>query len=145
MLFKAEEIIKCGGKILKIVDLGCGSGSLLIPLAKKFPQHHFYGYEWDMFPYFLANWRIKRLKNLTIYRQDFMKENLEKFDLILCNIGVGLENCLGQKLNREISEDAVVLSEIFRLSALKQEEVFSSKICGIKTNIFLYRKNSSST
>lgn len=140
MLNKAEEIISSHKSSLKIVDLGCGSGSLLIPLAKKFPESHFYGYEWDVFPYYLAVLKTRKVNNITIYKKDFMKDNLGKFDLILCNLGTGLEKDLGCKLNKEISKDKIILSEMFKLTELK-EEAISSTLCGIKSNIFLYRKN----
>ena len=47
-LSEARKILAESKKVLKIIDLGCGSGSLIIPLAKEFPQHEFYGYDWDV-------------------------------------------------------------------------------------------------
>lgn len=140
MLGEAEKLISQFGRNMKIVDLGCGSGSLLLPLARKFPECSFYGYEWDVLPYYLAKVKSRNFKNLTIYKKDFMKENLSDFDLILCNVGTGLETDLGNKLNSEINTGAVVLSEIFKLGALKQKQIVSSSICGVKCSIFLYKK-----
>lgn len=141
ILRKAEEVLSAESKSVKIVDLGCGSGSLLVPLAKEFPQHCFYGYEWDWLPFFLLSRRVKNLPNVHVFRKDFMKENLEDYSLILCNLGNGLEEMLGKKLSQEISEKAIVLSEMFRLSFLKEKEVFASNLYGLKVKIFLYMKS----
>lgn len=135
---KSCDILLEERNTVKVVDLGCGSGSLLVPLAKRFPNHKFYGYEWDVFPYLLASFRAKKTNNLTIYKKNFMNEDMKSFKLILCNVGTGLKTDLGYKLNNEISKEATVLSEIFELDYLQEKEVIPSKMSGFKTNIYLY-------
>lgn len=141
ILQKAEEILQREKEAVKVVDLGCGSGSLLIPLAKKFPHHQFYGYEWDWLPFFLISRRVKNLPNVFVYRKNFMKEDLRDYKLLLCNVGNGIEQELGQKLKQEISAEAVVLSEFFPLSFLREKKVYLSKLYGLNVKIFLYMKN----
>lgn len=46
-----------------IYDLGCGWGSLLIALAKAFPDAHGKGVEISPFPCFVARLRTKHLPN----------------------------------------------------------------------------------
>lgn len=138
LLQKAEEVLAGEEESVDVVDLGCGSGSLLVPLAKKFPQHRFYGYEWDALPFFLVKKRTGKLNNLHIYKKDFMKEDLSRYKLLLCNVGNGLEQELGRKLNAEISADAIVLPEMFRLAFLREKEIFPSRLWGLRVNVFWY-------
>ncbi|MBO7483922.1 MAG: class I SAM-dependent methyltransferase, partial [Alphaproteobacteria bacterium] len=69
---------------LNIADLGCGDGSLLAGLSPKFPQHKFFGYEWDPLPFNIAKRRLKKYKNTHIIRADLMKINLKHLDIVLC-------------------------------------------------------------
>lgn len=122
-------------------DLGCGSGSLLIPLAQKFPDHHFVGYEWDIIPYMLAIFKTRHLPNVTILYRDFFQEDLSRYQLVLCYLCTTIEEKIGNKLNAELNRNSLVISEIFKLSVLKlkQEIVVPYKI--IKTKVYLYAPN----
>ena len=124
----------------KIADLGCGSGSLLIPLAKQFPNHQFVGYEWDFVPYFLGKLKAHKLKNITYLRRDFFKEDLSGFQLILCYLGTGeIQKQIGTKLNNELSSDSLIISEIFQLENLKKHAETDIK-CGPMTfKIYQYK------
>ena len=46
---RVGEILANTTETKTILDPGCGTGTLLISLAKKFPQHNFIGIEWDIF------------------------------------------------------------------------------------------------
>ena len=119
-------------------DLGCGSGTLLIPLAKKFPNHQFVGYEWDIVPYVLATYKTKKLPNVTILRRDFFEEDLSRYSLVLCYLGTTIEDKMGKKLNTELSKDSLVIAEISKLSVLKLKEEISVSHGPVKTKIYLY-------
>ena len=139
-----DLIAKKGKSDLRIVDLGCGSGNLLLPLAKKHPNHCFYGYEWDVFPYAIAKFLSLHLKNTKVRRCNFMKEDLSGNDIILCYVGNELSEDLGKKLNEEISPETIVVSEVFVLNHLKEERKIETKILGNKSYIHIYRKNEGS-
>lgn len=141
ILKKAEEILAEEKASVNVVDLGCGCGSLLLPLAKKFPRHKFYGYEWDAVAFFLVRRRAEKFDNLFVYKKDFMKENLENYRLILCNVGSGLEDELGRKLNDEISAECRVLSEMFRLGYLRERACIPSGLFCLRVNVYQYEKN----
>lgn len=67
-----------------VVDLGSGWGSLLLPLAKEYPQHTFIGYERVWLPYLISRWRTRKLPNIKLYRQDFFTADFADVDAILC-------------------------------------------------------------
>lgn len=119
-------------------DLGCGSGSLLIPLAKAFPKHKFVGYEWDIIPYMLAVFKTRRLPNITILHRNFFQEDLSRYHLILCYLGTTIEEKIGSKLNNELSKESLIISEIFKISILKLKKEIILPHKFIKTKIYLY-------
>lgn len=83
MLSGAEKYIK-DLPHATVVDLGSGWGSLLIPLARKYPQHTFIGYERVWLPYAISRLRTRNLKNVRICRQDFFTADFADADVILC-------------------------------------------------------------
>lgn len=83
MLKGTEEYIK-NMPHATVVDLGSGWGSLLLPLAAKYPQHTFIGYERVWLPYIVSRWRTRKLSNIKIYRQDFFTADFTDADAILC-------------------------------------------------------------
>ncbi|MBO4520254.1 MAG: methyltransferase [Alphaproteobacteria bacterium] len=138
---EAEKILQEKKDPVNVADLGCGSGSLLIPLAKKFPQHHFIGYDWDIVPYLIAKFRSRKLPNVHIYRRNFMKESYGDMQLIMCYTGESLSAILGEKLNQEISKDALIVSETFELGSLRLKEKIQTDTLKIPTKVFIYQKN----
>ncbi len=126
-------------KNFKTVDLGCGCGSLLIPLAKRFPENSFVGYEWSLFPYLLAKWRTRNLRNVTIWRADFFKADLSAFDVALCYLGNGkVAKMIAQKLTEEMQADGLVISELFEINGLKERAVKTVRCFGVPVRIYLY-------
>lgn len=83
MLNGTEEYIK-NMPHATVVDLGSGWGSLLLPLAAKYPQHTFIGYERVWLPYLISRWRTRKLPNIKLYRQDFFTADFTDVDAILC-------------------------------------------------------------
>lgn len=83
MLSGTEEYIK-NLPHATVVDLGSGWGSLLLPLAAKYPQHTFIGYERVWLPYIVSRWRTRKLPNIKLYRQDFFTADFANVDAILC-------------------------------------------------------------
>ena len=62
ILEEARKVLRKADRPLKVTDLGCGSGALLLPLAKEFPEHHFTGYEWDIVPLTMGKIKAAGLK-----------------------------------------------------------------------------------
>ena len=70
-----------------------------------------------------------------------MKENLSEYDLVLGYWISGLVDKLGDKLNNELKEKAVIISEIFEVPKLKQIRVIDSSLAFKKFKVFVYHPN----
>ena len=142
MLEEARSVLKKSKKKLRVTDLGCGSGALLIPLAKEFPQHEFVGLEWDIVPLTMGKIKASGLKNISFVKGDYMKEDHSGFDVIMCYVLKVTGEPLGKKLAKEIKDSAVVISEMFPLGHLEEVKQIKSSIYGVSENIFVYKKPS---
>lgn len=65
------------------MDLGSGWGTFLVPLAHKFPQHKFVGIEKAFLPYWVTKIRTRKLKNVSIYQEDFFKSDISDADIVI--------------------------------------------------------------
>ncbi len=137
---EARSILKKAKKPMKVTDLGCGSGVLLLPLAKEFPQHEFVGLEWDIVPLTMGKIKARGLKNIRFVKGDYMKTSHKDMDLIMCYVLKVTGEPLGKKLAKEIKEDTVVISEMFPLGHLDEVKQIQSSIYGVPEKIFVYRK-----
>lgn len=142
ILDEARAYLKKSKKKMKIIDLGCGSGALLLPLAKEFPEHEFIGLEWDIVPLTMGKVKAKMrgLANIRFVKGDYMKESHADMDLILCYVHKVTGEPLGKKLAKEIKESAVVISEMFPLYHLEEVKQVQSSLLGIPEKYFVYRK-----
>ncbi len=126
---------------MKIVDLGCGSGSLLLPLAVQFPQHQFIGYEWDKVVFAFLRKRSVKYKNISVFRQDFTKADLRDVDVVMCFLSAELSDDLSEKFKNELPERAVVISSAFELKGLTCSKSYDSSFCRIPLKIYVYEMN----
>ena len=99
-LSEAEKFLSTADKPLKVIDLGCGTGGLLLPLAKKFPEHQFVGYDWDFFVCQILKWRARKLTNLAVVCDNFLKAKLQDYDLLLCFLDTKAANELSLKVSQ---------------------------------------------
>lgn len=137
---EARKVLRENPKI-KVTDLGCGTGCLLIPLAKEFKNSKFVGYEYDWFAYLIAKIRTFYIPNIVIYKKNFLEEDLREYDLVIGYWIQGLAEKLGNKLNKELNKTAVIISEIFEIPQLKQIKVVESSLAFKKLNVYIYNPN----
>ena len=136
VISEVSKLLTATPKPLKVADLGCGDGSLLTGLSPKFPQHAFYGYEWDPLPFNIAKRRLRKYKNTQIIRADLMKTDLKHLDIALCYLAhiPGL----GNRLKKVLKPSALVISEVFEIDGWKAQKVIESRLLGFKSKIFIY-------
>jgi SAM-dependent methyltransferase len=142
MIAEARELLKKSKKPMKVTDLGCGSGALLLPLAQEFPEHEFIGLEWDIVPLTMGKIKAKLagLKNIKFVKGNYMKDSHADMDIIMCYVLKVTGEPLGKKLAAEIKDTAVVISEMFPLAHLEEVKQIQSSLAGIPEKIFVYRK-----
>ncbi len=98
-----------------IFELGCGWGSLAVPLARAYPAHPVVGYELSPLPW-AVSWlraRFVRSRNLRVVRRDFHRAHLGDACLVVCYLYPGGMERLRPKLEAELRPDALVVSHFF--------------------------------
>ena len=90
-----------------IYELGSGWGNLLIPLAKKYPNRKVVGYELSLLPWLttIVISKVLGLNNVTVYRKNFLNEDLSGASVIFCY----LFSDVMDKLERKIDEENICL------------------------------------
>lgn len=139
-LQQAGEILKHSPRCLKVIDLGCGDGRMLRPLAKQFREHSFQGYEWSWFPYKLACWFGRSCGNLEYIHADFMTQNLSAANLILCFLGNEIAPELSLKLKKELKPGSIIISSAFALQDLTLlQEITTRNYLFLPIKVFIYQ------
>lgn len=110
----SQKLQNCSAKT--VVDLGSGWGTLLIPLAQKFPQHHFIGIEKAFFPYIISLCRTYRLKNIHFCRQDLFLYNISEADIVIVFLMELLMPRITDKCQAEMKKDSLLYSNRFPLT-----------------------------
>ena len=100
-----------------IFELGSGWGNLLIPLAKKYPQRKVIGYELSIVPWFttLLLKNLLGLKNLEVYRKNFLHADLSSTSIILCYLYPKGMQDLGSKIKSQRGQLKYLISNNFAL------------------------------
>lgn len=101
----------------EILELGCGWGSTLLALSKKYPKHTIVGYEITTLPFIISKLRIwlSNRKNILIYQSDFMDTSFENAGAVFCYLSHKHMERLETKFFNELKDSAVVVSHSFPL------------------------------
>jgi len=107
-----------------IVDLGSGWGSLIIRLAMRYPGRQIVGYELSVLPWLVTVLigKLLGLKNLSVYRQNFLKVDLSASSIMLCYLFPAGMRTLEEKLATEVTTARYVISNNFALPSLRAEK-----------------------
>ena len=106
-----------------LIDLGSGWGTLLLPLAEKFPQHNFVGVERAFTPYQVSKLRATKLPNLTFIKGDLFDYDLSKIDVAISFLIGFIMPALTKKFKEELPKGAIVYSPRFPLTEIKPDRV----------------------
>lgn len=120
-------------KSQKIMDLGCGWGTLLIPLAKKYPNHIFVGIEFAFTTYWVCRWRTRKLKNVTILRENLLHSDISSADIVILFLFQKIMLTLKKKCLSEMKKSALIYTNRFYFPAWKPDK----KVC-FKDNMETY-------
>ncbi len=108
-----------------LIDLGSGWGTIVIALARKYPDRQIIGYELSLVPWFvsLALKHILRLNNLELYRQNFLEADLSNASVLLCYLFPAVMASLQEKLELEATNEMLIVSNTFALPSWKPVRV----------------------
>ena len=108
-----------------LIDLGSGWGTLVIAIARKYPNKQVIGYELSWLPW-LVSVILKyslRLDNLTIYRKDFRNAELNTASNLICYLFPGAMIALQEKLANEVVNELTIVSNTFALPSCQPVKV----------------------
>ena len=123
-----------------IFELGSGWGSLIIPLAKQYPQRQVVGYELSIMPWLTTIILIKvlGLKNVSVYRQNFLNADLTRASIIFCYLFPGGMKTLERKLDTENGRLEYLISNYFSFSSHKPIKIIQLDDL-YKSPVYLYK------
>jgi len=119
-----------------VYDLGSGDGRILILAARQFGARAV-GIEVDPLRYLWSQIRIHLLGlrgQVRIEYGNFFTHDISKADVVTCYLLQGTNNKLVEKLNRELSSSARIISSVYTFPSLSL--INKNK----KLKLFLYRK-----
>lgn len=116
-LLRQVERLAAQEQGLTLIDLGSGWGHLVIPLARRFPQHQVIGYELSFFPWLVSLLlkKLLRLENLLVHRKDFLKADLSAADFLICYLMPLAMSHLTGHLQQQKSMPRWLISHFFAL------------------------------
>lgn len=120
MLKDVASVLQKASNTMTVIDLGSGWGTLLLPLAKQFPQHRFVGYELAKLPFLISNLRSKKLKNIAFHRMDILKADISDSDIVFLFLLPSMMQKLTNKCQKEMKKDALIYSNRFRLPNVEE-------------------------
>jgi 16S rRNA A1518/A1519 N6-dimethyltransferase RsmA/KsgA/DIM1 with predicted DNA glycosylase/AP lyase activity len=108
-----------------IVDFGSGWGNFVIPMAKRKPQRQVIGYELSLLPWLSATLlkKIWRLKNLTLYRQNFHQVHLPAAAVIVCYLYPQAMHKIKYELLPKQPDVNFLISNNFALPSCQPEKI----------------------
>lgn len=138
----AADFVLSSPESKNIVEPGCGDARILKALSEKYPQHSYVGYEWDFVPYFLAKFKTRKNKNISILRRNFMKEDYTAVSLVVLFTGNEIAHDLSAKLKQDLPKGAIIISESFELpnfTCLKTQETGQKNHWFLDQKLFIYQ------
>lgn len=123
-----------------IVDLGSGWGTLVVPLAARFPRARVRGYELSWVPYGFSRLRlaVHGFANLRLDCRDFFLEPLAEADIVVCYLYTGAMRRLREKFESELRPGTLVISHTFAIHGWQPEQIIRLPDT-FSTRIYLYR------
>jgi hypothetical protein len=105
----------------RVVDLGAGVGSVVVPLAKHFPLLQVEAWERAPIPWAITALRTRGLTNLRLHRASFWQANLADYDVVFAFLSPAVMAEVGNKVKREMRRGALFVSSSFEVPGWRPE------------------------
>lgn len=108
-----------------VYELGAGWGTLLLPLAHRYPYSEVTGFETSPLPFFVTRCRLSlnRVTHAKVLRRNFYKADLSDAGLIVCYLYPGAMHKLKPKFEGELKKGTWVISNTFAIPGWKPLQV----------------------
>jgi predicted RNA methylase len=125
-----------------VFELGSGWGNLIFPIAKEKKLWQVYSFEISFVPFFFSFLvsKIRRYKNIIIYRRNFFSCSLQKADIVICYLYPKAMVRLEKKLKAELKQGSIVISHTFSFPSWKPTKIEEAKDI-YRTKIYFYEIN----
>ncbi|MCI5052548.1 MAG: methyltransferase [Simkaniaceae bacterium] len=123
----------------EIYDLGSGWGTLVLGLARKYPNCTVIGFETSLVPYLVSKFLLMGRKNADILRHDFLQVYLGDASLITAYLYPKVMPQLQLQLDDELSPEALVVTHTFRFPGWEPVRTLHAPDM-YKTPIYVYRE-----
>jgi precorrin-6B methylase 2 len=100
-----------------IIDLGSGWGTLIVALARAFPDASVQGVEASPFPYLVCRLRTRRLPNISLRWGNLFRSDLRDVDAVTCYLMPGPMTPVSELLDRTVKPGTRVVSNTFLFRA----------------------------
>lgn len=120
-----------------VYELGSGWGSLVIALARAFPDAHIRGIELSPLPYWVARIRTRNLSNVLLRRGDFYDFDLTDAQAVTCYLMIKPMPKLAAFLDRMLAPGTAVVALSFWFR--DREVIASRESAGLLGATALYR------
>lgn len=118
---KAVDALLPAERPLRVLDIGCGTGAMLIPLARRHPEHRFTGIESAPLPWLIARIAARRCENLRILRGDFFAHDWSTYDVVYAFLSTHPMRRVGDKARDELGPQSWLISKDFAAPQLSVE------------------------
>jgi len=119
-----------------LLDIGSGIGSVLLPLARQFPEYRFTGIENAPGPLWLGRWRSRKLPNVHIIGGDLFAIPWSPYDILYAFLSPVPMEAVWRKAVHEMKPGTLLISNSFSIDCAVPERIIP--LSGGNA-LFLYR------
>ena len=108
-----------------LLDIGCGLGSVVAPLAQRHPQVRVTGIEAAPLPWLVSWLRTRTSTNASVLRGDFFAACWRDYDLVYAFLSPHPMATVWDKARREMHPGSLLVSKDFAVPEATPEEIVS--------------------
>lgn len=113
--FIQKEYPQQNAQKIHLADLGAGIGSVVLYLAKRFPNIEFYAIENAPLSFWIGKLRCRKFNNIHWQMHNFAHQNLNHFDLVYVFLSPNPMPSLWIKAKKEMKKNALLVSCTFAI------------------------------
>ncbi|OAI10370.1 hypothetical protein A1359_16800 [Methylomonas lenta] len=121
-----------------LIDLGAGIGSVVVPLANRFPQMHITAVEQAPIPWLILVWRCRKFKSVKIYRDNFWDYPLANYSVVFAFLSPKVMTRLDEKCRNELAVGNLLVASTFPVPDRIPSSVISLNKKHLKLHCYRY-------